>query len=168
MPRKTLVLLAVLLLAVAAWPAQAQETPPSLVASYSDLADVILAVRSMEANLVRTVLAGHYHGAQAHFANGDYAAAAAEMALFANEGDNAVGGVRKQLLEGGHHYNAEGEDQGVYEPGYVVVTREAKKAALDASAALRQATDDAGRQAAWDAFAAVAAPLLEMNAMMMH
>jgi len=165
MPRKTLVLLAVLLLA-AAWPAQAQETPPSLVASYDDLADVILSMRSMEANLVRTILAGHYHAAEAYFANGVFDAAAAQMALFANEGDNAVGGVRKRLLEGGHHYNAEGEEQGAYEPGFVLVDREAKKAVLDASAALRQAGTDAERQQAWDAFAAVAEPLLEMKPMM--
>jgi hypothetical protein len=172
MRRKILVLLAVLpvvaLLAAVAPAAQAQETPPSLVASYDDLADAILAVRSMEANLVRAILAGHYHGAEAYFGRGDYAKAAAEMALFANEGDNAVGGVRKRLLEGGHHYNAEGEEQGVYEPGYVVVTREAKKAALDASAALRQADDDAARQAAWDAFAAVAGPLLGGEKPMMN
>jgi hypothetical protein len=163
MPRKTLVLLAVLLITVVAWPARAQQTPPSLVATYDDLADVILAVRSMEANLVRSILGGHYHAAEVLFDNGDFAAAAAEMALFANEGDNAVGGVRKRLLEGGHHYNAEGEEQGVYEPGYVVVTREAKQAALAASAALRQASDEGEQQKAWDDFAAVAKPLLQMK-----
>jgi hypothetical protein len=165
MPRKTLVLLAVLLLAATAWTARAQETSPSLVASYDDLADVILAVRSLEANLVRTILGGHHHAAGAHFQSGDFAAAAAEMALFANEGDNAVGGVRKRLLEGGHHYNAEGEEQGVYEPGYVVVDREAKKAVLAASAALRQAGTDAERQQAWEAFAAVASPLVKQKTM---
>jgi len=166
MPKKTLVLLAALLLATGAWTAQAQETLPSLVASYDDLADVILSVRSMEANLVRTVLAGHYNAAEAYFQNGLFDAAAAQMALFANEGDNAVGGVRKRLLEGGHHYNAEGEEQGAFEPGYVLVDRKAKKAALDASAALRQAGRDEERQQAWDAFAAVAAPLLEPKPMM--
>ena len=56
--------------------------------------------------------------------------------------------------------NAEGEEQGVYEPGYVVVTREAKQKLLAASAALRQAKDDVARQAAWDDFAKVAKPLL--------
>ena len=165
MPRKTLVLLAVLLLAATAWTAQAQQTTPSLVASYDDLADMILSMRSLEANMVRTVLAGHYHAAEAYFQKGDFDAAAAQMALFANEGDNAVGGVRKRLLEGGHHYNAEGEDQGVFEPGFVLVDREAKKAALDASAALRRAGTDDERQAAWDAFAAVAAPLVEPQPM---
>jgi len=139
MPRRILVLLAVLLLSCAAWTVQAQETPPSLVASYDDVADMILSMRSMEVNLVRTVLAGHFHAAEAYFTNGVFDAAAAQMALFANEGDNAVGGVRKRLLEGGHHYNAEGEEQGVFEPGFVVVDRDAKKAILDASAALRQA-----------------------------
>jgi hypothetical protein len=145
---------------VVALPAFAQQTPPSMVASYESIADIILASRELEANFVRSLLDGHFHAAKAHMKAGDYAAAAAEMALFANEGDNAVGGVRKRLLEGGHHYNAEGEEKGVYEPGYVIVTREAKVAALAASAALRQATTDDARQKAWDDFAQVAEGLL--------
>lgn len=170
MPRKTLVFIAVLILAAAALPALAQgmsqETPPSLVASYSDLANIILAARSMEENVVRTILADHYHGAEAYFKQGNFDASAAQMALFANEGDNAVGGVRKRLLEGGHHHNAEGERQGTFEPGFVIVDRKAKKALLDASAALRQATTDAARQQAWKDFAAVAEPLLHAKTMM--
>lgn len=165
MSKKTLVLLAVLLFTACGWPAHAQETPPSLVASYHDLANAILSLRSMEANLVRTILAGHYHAAEVLFKKGDFAAAAAQMALFANEGDNAVGGVRKGLLEGGHHYNAEGEKQGDFEPGFVLVDRKAKKAVLDASAALRKAGTEAERQQAWDDFAAVAAPLVNMKSM---
>lgn len=147
-------------LVVLAFPAFTQQTPPSMVASYESIADIILASRDLEANFVRSVLSGHFHGAQAHMEQGDYAAAAAEMALFANEGDNSIGGVRKRLLEGGHHYNAEGEEKGVYEPGYVIVTREAKVAALAASAALRRAQTDEARHEAWDDFAAVAEGLL--------
>jgi hypothetical protein len=79
---------------------------------------------------------------------------------FANEGDNAIGGVRKRLLEGGHHFNAEGEEQGIFEPGYVVVNREAKQKLLASSSALRQAKDEMARKAAWDDFAKVAKPLL--------
>ncbi len=41
------------------------------------------------------------------------------MALFANEGDNAIAGIRKRLVEGGHHHNAAGEEQGIFEEGYV-------------------------------------------------
>jgi hypothetical protein len=82
------------------------------------------------------------------------------MALFANEGDNAVGGVRKRLLEGGHHHNAEGEAKGIYEPGYVIVTVAQKKTALDAVAELRAATTDAARKAAMDKFHAVAGSVL--------
>ena len=52
------------------------------------------------------------------------------------EGDNAVAGVRKRLLQGGHHANAEGERQGIFEDGYVVVTKAAKKDFLDSSKAL--------------------------------
>jgi hypothetical protein len=52
------------------------------------------------------------------------------------EGDNAIAGIRKRLLEGGHHANSEGEAQGIFEEGYVVVTKAAKKAFLDSSQAL--------------------------------
>ena len=100
------------------------------------------------------------HAAKARMTQKDWQGAAAEIALFANEGDNAIGGVRKRLLEGGHHFNASGEEQGVYEPGYVVVTREAKKKILAASSALRQATTDEARQKAWDDFAKLAKDLL--------
>jgi hypothetical protein len=82
------------------------------------------------------------------------------MALFANEGDNAVGGIRKRLLEGGHHHNAEGEAKGIYEAGYVIVTKAAKKSCLDAVAAL-QSGDDKAKKSAWDTFEAAAAPLIK-------
>jgi hypothetical protein len=140
-------------------PALAQTTPAPAVAAYDNLATTILSVRDLEANLVRTILDGHHHAAKSLYERGDYAGAAAQMALFANEGDNAIGGVRKRLLEGGHHYNAEGEKKGEYEPGFVVVTREAKKQVLAASAALRQATTDVERKKAWDDFAAVVGQL---------
>jgi hypothetical protein len=154
-------LVAVAVLGTLPTPAAAQATPPTFVAAYESLATVILGARQAEADLVRALLDGHYRHAEARLAAGDAEGAAAEIALFANEGDNAVGGVRKRLIEGGHHHNAAGEAQGVYEPGYVIVTRSAKQAALEASANLRRASTDAERQAAWDAFAAVAEPLLK-------
>ena len=158
---KLRVLSSAAVLATLAAAALAQTTPAPAVAAYENLADTILSVRALETNFVRTILDGHRHAAQAFYQHGDFAGAAAQMALFANEGDNAIGGVRKRLLEGGHHHNAAAEEKGVYEPGFVVVTREAKKKALAASAALRQATTDAERQKAWDDFAAVAAGLLD-------
>ncbi|MHC4956313.1 MAG: hypothetical protein ACYTGZ_20925 [Planctomycetota bacterium] len=144
--------LAAVAILTTAFLAGAQETPKSMAATYSSLADAILAVKKTEANFVRGLLDGHMHGAQAYFMAKDYEKAAAEMALFGNEGDNAVAGVRKRLLEGGHHHNAEGEAKGIYEPGYVIVTKKAKQQILAASSALRSASDDAGRKAAWDAF----------------
>lgn len=153
-------LLSLVSLAGRAAPAAAQATPPAMVKAYESLATVILGARATEEELVRALLDGHRRAAEAMFKSGDFDGAAAEMALFANEGDNAIGGVRKRLLEGGHHHNAAGEEKGVYEPGYVIVTRAAKQAALQASANLRKATADADRQAAWAAFAKVADGLL--------
>lgn len=147
------------LLAAASF-AVGQETARDLVSSYDSLADVILGAKKTEKNLVRAILQGHRAHARAAMERGDAAAAAAGMALFANEGDNAVGGIRKRLLEGGHHHNAEGEAKGIFEPGFVIVTRAAKKDCLDASMALQRAADAAGREAAWNRFEAVAAELL--------
>jgi hypothetical protein len=158
--RRLAVLLAVAALAA---PAVAQETPASTTAAYDALADTILAVREAELRLVASLLDGHRHAAEARSQRGDWAGAAAEIALFANEGDNGVGGVRKRLLEGGHHFNAEGEKQGAFEPGYVIVTREAKQKLLAVSAAMRQATTDDARRAAWAEFARLAGELLALD-----
>ncbi len=161
MRRKVLIGLTATLLA--ALPVAAQETPATLVAAYDALADTILSVRASEAGFVRALLDGHRHAAEVLMKKGDWEGAAAQMALFANEGDNAVGGVRKRLIEGGHHHNAAGEAQGIYEPGFVIVTREAKEAILKTSADLRTATSDDARQAAWDKFAEVAGGLLKSD-----
>ena len=152
--------LVLLIAASLALPSLAQKTPSSMVAAYDSLATIILNARDAEADLVKAMLDGHLHGAEAMMKQGRYDDAAAEMALFANEGDNAIAGIRKRLVEGGHHHNAAGEEQGVYEEGYVVVTREAKKKMLQASTAMRQAKDDVARKAAWDDFATVAKELL--------
>jgi len=143
-----------------------RETPAEFVATYDSLADAILAVKTTETNLVRSILQstmGHAHAAlqralraleagdakAARTAVEDLAAFAAQLA---NEGDNAVAGVRKRLVEGGHHHHAAGEMKGIYDEGFVVVTREAKKAFLDASRAIAQmsgAPDAAALEAEW-------------------
>lgn len=142
--------------------APTQETPKPMVSCYDSLADAILSIKQTEASFVRSLLDGHMHAAKAYVERGDTARASAAMALFANEGDNAIGGVRKRLLEGGHHHNADGEAKGVYEPGFVVVTREAKRKALAAAAKMRQAKTDEERTQAWEDFATVAHELLRM------
>jgi hypothetical protein len=125
-------------------------TPGEMVATYSSLADGILALKRTEDNLVKAILASALaHGrvnlqrAQAAAGKGDAAAAkaavealAADVGQLATEGDNAVGAVRKRLLEGGHHHNAAGEAQGIYDEGYVVVTRAAKAKLLASSRAI--------------------------------
>lgn len=150
------------LLAVLVWaaPGMAQETPGAMVQAYDTLAKVILDVRQAEEDYIRAVLDGHFHGAKMLMEREKFGRAAAEMALFANEGDNAIGGVRKRLVEGGHHHNAAGEEAGIYEPGYVIITKEAKQKMLQASTAMRQAQDAAAREAAWKEFAEVARPFL--------
>lgn len=138
-----------------------QETPRPMADCYGALADAILAVKRTESNFVRSLLDGHYQNARAAHEHAQAERAAAEMALFASEGDNAIGGVRKRLLEGGHHHNADGESKGLYEPGFVVVTKSAKQAALAASSAMRSAKTDGERNAAWQQFDAAASPLLK-------
>jgi hypothetical protein len=127
-------------------------TPVEMVATYNSLADAILAVKKTEAGLVRSILSAGYAHAQvelgraraaikANDAKASQAALenlAADVAGIASEGDAAVAAVRKRLLEGGHHHNADGEAQGIYDQGFVVVTRAAKTALLDASRAIGQ------------------------------
>jgi len=142
------VLLSAALAARAQGPAPA--TPPEMVAAYDALADTILGANKAEEKLVRAMLAASYGHAHAELARarqalktGDAAAAraavenlAAAVGQIGTEGDNAVAGVRKRLLEGGHHHNAAGESQGLYDEGYVVVTKAAKQAFLDSGKAL--------------------------------
>jgi hypothetical protein len=141
-------------LALCAAPAQAQsrptQTPAEMVATYDAVADTILAASKAERKVVLSILAASYAHAQAELgraraalkANDDAGARAALENLAAavgqigTEGDNAVAGIRKRLLEGGHHANAEGEAQGVYDEGYVVVTKAAKQGFLASSKAI--------------------------------
>jgi hypothetical protein len=131
-------------------PAPPRGTPAEMVATYNSLADGILALKKTEDNLVRSILAATLAHGQGQLARAQRAiqaneaktassaveALAADVAQLATEGDNAVGAVRKRLLEGGHHHNAAGEQQGIYEEGYVVVTRKAKQQLLESSRAI--------------------------------
>ena len=124
-------------------------TPVEMVATYNTLADAILAVKKTEANLVKSILGAAYAHARgqmdrarqaikANDARGSQTALenlAAAVAQLGTEGDSAVGAVRKRLLEGGHHHNAEGEVKGIYDEGFVIVTRVAKQAFLESSKA---------------------------------
>ena len=49
-----------------------------------------------------------------------------------------MGAVRKKLLDGGHHHNAAGETQGLFDEGFVIVTRAAKAKLLESSRAFGQ------------------------------
>ena len=131
--------------ALAPKPAAAQaagpSTPAELVATYKSLADGILSLKRTEEDLCRSILAAaHAHGrvalgrAQAALKGGDAKAAqaavealAASVGQLGNEGDNSVAAIRKQLLDGGHHHNAAGEAQGIFDEGFVIVTKAAKK-----------------------------------------
>jgi hypothetical protein len=170
---------AVALLAPA--PAAADEmsgTPAEMVATYSSLADGILALKRAEEDLVRSILAATFaHGqvslgrALAAMEKGDAAAArkavealAADAGQLATEGDNAVGAIRKRLLEGGHHHNAAGEAQGIYDEGYVIVTRAAKAKLLASSRALgamAAAPEADALRAEWKQVKAVVAELMK-------
>jgi hypothetical protein len=120
-------------------------TPGEMTRTYESLADGILALNRTEWNMVNSILAvtyGHARSAydEAHArleagmdSRGELETLAALVSQLANEGDAAIAGVRKRLLEGGHHHNAKGEQMGVYDEGFVIVTRKARKALLDAA-----------------------------------
>ena len=149
-------LLITLCLTMLALPAVAQQSPPNLVEAYDGLADSILGMRQAEANLVAAILYDHYRAAERAFKADEFEKAAAEMALFASEGDNAVAGIRKRLIQGGHFFNdADGEDA-MFEKGFVIITKKAKKNILEASAALRQADNKDDRMTAWYKFQPIA------------
>ena len=130
----------------------AGDTPSAMVASYKTLADAILAVKKTEANLVRSILTAAHERAQtemgrvraalkrndtkgAQDAIEDVAAAVGQIG---SEGDSSVGAIRKRLLEGGHHHNADGEAKGIYDEGFVIVTKASKTQFLDAAKAIGQ------------------------------
>jgi hypothetical protein len=130
--------------------ASAPETPAEMVATYETLATVILGAKDTEANLVRSILAATNAHAEVELGRAKKAIAAndtkaaqaaienlaADVGQLATEGDNAVAGIRKRLLEGGHHHNAAGEAQGIFDEGYVIVTKAAKKSFLESSKAI--------------------------------
>ncbi len=137
-------------------PATAQgtpaQTPPELVKAYQTLANTILGAKHTEKNLVLSILATTYGHAQGTYAQAkakisagqsareELERLAAYVSQLGNEGDAAVAGVRKRLLEGGHHHNAQGEGQGVYDEGFVVVTKAAKRVFLDAAGEIGKLT----------------------------
>lgn len=148
---------AILATGVMASPAEAQGpeatgTPAEMVATYNALADGILALKATEAELVRSILATTFAHGQVQFARAQKAigakdaagaragveALAAAVAQLGTEGDNSVGAVRKRLVQGGHHHNAAGEAQGIFDEGYVVVTKAAKQKFLASSRAIGQ------------------------------
>jgi hypothetical protein len=152
----TLVVAAAAVLPCAAADSRTPSTPPEMVAAYDALADTILGANKAEDKLVRAILAATYGHAQSELARARQAlkandAAGAKAAVenlatavgqLGTEGDNAVAGVRKRLLEGGHHHNAAGEAQGIYDEGYVVITKVAKHAFLESSKALAMLARD--------------------------
>ena len=156
-----------LLLAPAPTPAApdtAAATPAELVATYQSLADTILGAKRSEHGLVKSILAATYrHAEAAHAAaqqalkSGQSARASVEklaalVAQIGNEGDAAVAAVRARLLEGGHHHNAAGEAQGIFDQGFVIITRAAKKAFLDSAqriGKLAAGTDAKSLEAEW-------------------
>jgi hypothetical protein len=152
--------LAALLLAA---PASAA-TPSEMVTTYQSLADGVLALKQTEKNLVRSILAAAYAHGEVQLARAKKALAdknagearsavealAAAVAEIATEGDSAVAGVRKKLIDGGYHHNAAGEAKGIYEPGYVIVTRDAKGKLLASSRAIaKSGSDSAALDAEW-------------------
>jgi len=162
------------LAALGATSAQAAEditagTPAELVSTYDTLANVILSAKTSEANVVRSILAATYRHAEATAEMSKHKIQAGQDARLSveklatlvsqlgNEGDAAVAAIRKRLLEGGHHHNAQGEAQGIFDEGFVIVTKASKKTFLDLAARIGKMApkpDVAGIDAAWKEVAA--------------
>ncbi len=56
------------------------------------------------------------------------------------------------MLEGGHHHNAQGEAQGIYDEGFVIVTKKSRKVLLDSAKSIGQlggSATTAGLKAEW-------------------
>ena len=153
-------------------------TPREMVATYQSLADGLLALKATEANLVRSIVAAAYAHGEVQLARARKAIAAkdaadtraalealaADVAQIATEGDSSVAAVRRKLVDAGQHHNAAGEAQGLYDEGYVIVTRTAKQKLLDASRAIAKLTaspDATALDAEWKKVQAVAAELLK-------
>lgn len=153
-------------------------TPREMVATYQTLADGLLALKATEANLVRSILAAAYAHGEVQLARARKAIAAkdaadtraalealaADVAQMATEGDSSVAAVRRKLVDAGQHHNAAGEAQGLYDEGYVIVTRTAKQKLLDASRAIAKLTagaDTAALDAEWKKVQAVAGEMLK-------
>ena len=170
---KTTGLLLTCLLLIAA-PVQAQmddtATPQPLVDAYDSLADTILAAKQTEWNLVHSIVGGTYKHAEAvakqamakldagENASMEIEKLAALVGQLGNEGDASVAAVRKRLLEGGHHHNAAGEEMGIYDEGFVIVTRVARKELLEIAGRIgrqSQAPAVAALEAEWAKVAAV-------------
>lgn len=148
--------------AAASFLSPVEGTPKAIAKTYESIADSILAAKATEANFIKLVLTHHYHGARGNFEAGKFEQAAADMALFANEGDNAIAGTRKRLVDGGHHHHADGEAKGIYETGFVIVTKAGKAQILAASAALRQAKSADEQKKAFDDFEKIAKSLIDL------
>jgi len=140
------------------------ETPAQLVASYDNLADIIIAGKKAESNLVGSILGATYQHAHAtmmavsmQLESGQDAGAGMEklatlVGQLGTEGDAAVAAVRKRLIEAGHHHHATAADEKLYDTGYVMVTKDAKKVFLEASgniAKLAASPDKAALAAEW-------------------
>jgi len=151
-------------------------TPPELVATYSNLADSILATKAAEASLVRSIVAmtfRHAEGLMARIedklqegkkARREIETLADLVAQLGNEGDASVAGIRKRLLDAGHHHHAGGEEQGIYDEGFVIVTKKARKALLEVAKKIGQmasAPDAPMLTEAWNEVIQISASLLK-------
>lgn len=141
-------------------------TPGELSATYGSIADVMIAAKKAEVGIVAGILDSSYGHAQARIAGakaamkGGNAAGATDavesvaslVGQMATEGDSSIAGIRKRLLDNGHHHHAKAEQQGIYDEGYVVVTKAAKTALLESSKAfgvMAKAPTEGGLDKEW-------------------
>jgi hypothetical protein len=111
----------------------------SLADVYDRIASTLLAAKHAETAVVTSIIQHEHEQAQAALeraAGGgtadDLRAAAEHVGNIATEGGATVEPIRRRLLEGGVHHNADdtGPDA-TYDEGYVIVTKKQKQALLD-------------------------------------
>jgi len=133
--KRTLCLVATLLVLAATVANADEDRHASSAAAYEHLANAIIEIRATEDALVAGILSHHYAAAleQLQMAQSmkmtepHMQKAAEEITAIANEGGKAVQAIRQRLLQAGHHHHTDAET----DEDYIWIDGKEKKAFID-------------------------------------